>query len=117
MATTTTTPRSSSRVSSEPLAGPDAVQVTDVIAQAVLATPGVERLHAGAFGEVATYLPGRRVAGVRTLEDGYDIHVVLAWGHPVMGTAEAVRAAVQRIAPGRVDVTVEDVAIAGEQES
>lgn len=82
----------------------------DLIATAVLATPGVHALHAGGVGEIATYLPGRRVAGIRTTENGYDVHVVLAWGHPVMSTADAVRAAVQSVAPGRVDVTVEDVA-------
>ena len=86
------------------------MQIADVIAQTVLATPGVQALHAGAFGEVATYLPGRRVAGVRTTNGGYDVHVVTTWGSSVMATAEAVRQAVQRVAPGRVDVTVEDVA-------
>ena len=107
----TTTIRSSSRVSSEPVGqSPEPLQIEDIVAQTVLATPGVAALHAGTFGEVATYLPGRRVAGVRTLDDGYDIHVVTAWGHPVMATADAVRQAVQRVAPGRVDVTVEDVA-------
>ncbi|UIJ35606.1 Asp23/Gls24 family envelope stress response protein [Allobranchiibius sp. GilTou73] len=88
-----------------------------MIAAAVLATPGVHGLHAGAGGEIATYLPGRRVSGVRQLENGYDVHVVLAWGYPVMGTAEAVRAAVQQVVPGRVDVTIADVAAAGEHDS
>ena len=98
-------------MSSEPVGHtPGSSLIVDVIAQTVLATPGVQALHSGSFGEVATYLPGRRVAGVRTLDDGYDIHVVTAWGHPVMATADAVRHAVQRVAPGRVDVTVEDVA-------
>ncbi|MFD4183444.1 hypothetical protein ACFWPB_20405, partial [Rhodococcus sp. NPDC058514] len=36
----------------------------DLIADAVLAVPGVAGLHGGMFGEVATYLPGRRVLGV-----------------------------------------------------
>lgn len=107
--------RSSSHVSSDPTAPPAGSSHTaDVVAAAVMATPGVQGLHAGAFGEVATYLPGRRVAGVRTVEDGYDIHIVLAWGRSASSTAEAVRAAVQRVAPGRVDVTVEDVAAAGD---
>ena len=98
-------------MSSEPVGqAPEPLQIEDIIAQTVLATPGVAALHAGAFGEVATYLPGRRVAGVRTLDNGYDIHVVTAWGYPVTATAEAVRQAVQRVASGRVDVTIEDVA-------
>ncbi|WP_307864609.1 hypothetical protein [Allobranchiibius sp. CTAmp26] len=97
----------------EPQGG--SAQIADVITDAVLATPGVHGLHAGAFGEVATYLPGRRVAGVRTLNDGYDVHIVLAWGATAMTTAQAVRTAVQRVAPGRVDVTIEDVAAADDQ--
>ncbi|KYH45401.1 hypothetical protein [Branchiibius sp. NY16-3462-2] len=101
----------SNHVSSEGVGGGSArPELVDAIAQAVLATPGVQGLHSGRFGEVATYLPGRRVAGVRTAESGSDIHIVVAWGHPVPATADAVRAAVQRVAPGRIDVTVEDVA-------
>ena len=98
-------------MSSEPVGhAPQPLQIEDIIAQTVLATPGVHALHAGTFGEVATYLPGRRVAGVRASDDGYDIHVVTVWGSSVMVTAQAVRQAVQQVAPGRVDVTVEDVA-------
>lgn len=89
----------------------------DQIAAVVLATPGVHDLHAGGAGQVATYLPGRRVTGIRAIDGGYDVHVVLAWGFPVFATAEAVRAAVQVIAPGLVDVTVEDVAAAETQRS
>lgn len=85
--------------------------VTDSIATAVLAVPGVHDLHAGAVGQVATYLPGRRVSGIRAIDDGYDVHIVLAWGHPVSATADAVRAVVQQIRPGPVDVTIEDVAV------
>ncbi len=84
-------------------------ELVDQIAAVVLATPGVHGLHSGGAGGVATYLPGRRVNGIRAIEGGYDVHVVLAWGFPVSATAEAVRAAVQPIAPGRVDVTVQDV--------
>ncbi|MDQ2850140.1 hypothetical protein V3G39_01535 [Dermatophilaceae bacterium Sec6.4] len=88
----------------------------EIIAHAVLATPGVHDLHAGAVGQVATYLPGRRVNGIRARPDkhdadgGYDIHIVLAWGAAALTTADAVRASVQAVAPGRVDVTIEDVA-------
>ncbi|MEO8850811.1 MAG: hypothetical protein ABI360_03675 [Allobranchiibius sp.] len=84
--------------------------VTDSIATAILAIPGVHDLHAGTAGQFATYLPGRRVNGVRAIDGGYDVHIVLAWGHPVSATADAVRAVVQQINPGRVDVTIEDVA-------
>lgn len=85
-------------------------ELVDQIAAVVLATAGVHDLHSGGAGGVATYLPGRRVHGIRAIEGGYDVYVVLAWGFPVFATAEAVRAAVQALAPGRVDVTVQDVA-------
>lgn len=86
-------------------------ELVDQIAAVVLATPGVHDLHPGGTGGVATYLPGRRVTGIRAIDRGYGVHVVLAWGFPVLATADAVRAAVAAIAPGRVDVTVEDVAV------
>lgn len=106
-----------SLVSSEPGGASAQPELIDQIALVVLGTAGVHDLHAGGVGQVATYLPGRRVTGIRTVEDGYDVHVVLAWGFSVSATAAAVRAAVQALAPGRVDVTVEDVAPAPVQQS
>lgn len=98
--------------------GPSSQQpeLIDQIAQAVCATPGVHTLHAGGAGQVATYLPGRRVGGIRAVGNGYDVHVTLAWGFPVVATGEAVRSAVQAVTPGRVDVTVEDVAPPAQQQ-
>lgn len=87
---------------------PAAPQRVEIIAQAVLDTPGVQRLHAGK-DHVVTYLPTRQVRGIRKVDYGYDVHVVLARDCHLMLTVEAVRAAVQALAPGRVDVTVEDV--------
>ena len=37
----------------------------DLVATAALSVSGVLALHPGSFGQVATYLPGRRVEGVR----------------------------------------------------
>jgi len=62
----------------------------------------------GVFGETATYLPGRRVPGVRLTEDVTDIHLSLAYGAPVFATAQQVRTAVAALVPGPVNVTVED---------
>lgn len=83
--------------------------VADVVAAAVLAVPGVHDLHAGVAGEVATYLPGRRVNGIRMREPGCSVHVVLDWGVPVISTTDAVRAAVRPLVSGPVDITVEDI--------
>ena len=76
----------------------------------MLAVPGVSSLHAGVFGEVATYLPGRRVNGVRLGDEACEVHVVLDWGTPVLQTADAVRIAVEHLIDGPVDVTVQDIA-------
>lgn len=84
-------------------------ELADVVADVVLAVPGVAGLHGGMFGEAGTYLPGRRVAGVRLGEDGADIHLSVVFGVPVRETAEAVRRAVAALVPGPVHVSIEDV--------
>ena len=84
-------------------------ELADTVAAAVAAVPGVAGLHPGPHGEVASYLPGRRVPGVRLRPDRCEVHVSLVWGAPVPRTADAVRAAVQRLTGTPVDVTVEDV--------
>ncbi|MEO9323184.1 hypothetical protein ABFT23_06805 [Nocardioides sp. C4-1] len=90
------------------------VEPADLVAAAVLAVPGVRALHGGASGEIGTYLPGRRVAGVRLGADRCSAHVVLDWDADVRQTAEAVRAAVRAVPQAvpegaAVDVIVEDV--------
>jgi uncharacterized alkaline shock family protein YloU len=86
-------------------------QPADRLAAAVLAVPGVAALHPGMFGEVGTYLPGRRVAGIRLTDTAVDVHIVVVFGVPVRATAAAVRATVGALQPGAaVNVTVEDVA-------
>lgn len=82
----------------------------DVLARTILGVRGVSDLHAGVLGEVATYLPGRRVNGVRLRDPGCDIHVILQWGAAVAATAQAIRTAVRDQVTGPVDVTVEDYA-------
>lgn len=85
-------------------------EAADTVADAVLATPGVAGLHPGMFGEVGTYLPGRRVDGVRLGDNDIDVHLTVREGAPVRETAAAVREAVAREFPGQaVNVTVEDV--------
>ena len=96
------------RTSARP-GGRPAAELADAVAAAVRAVPGVAGLHTGVFGEVATYLPGRRVEGVRIGPGGCAVHVVLIWGAPVLATADLVRAAVTPLVGARVDVTVEDV--------
>lgn len=84
-------------------------ETADLVAAAALAVPGVVRLHAGAFGEVGTYLPGRRVVGVKTGAGLTEVHVVLAGDAPVLPVADLVRAAVRPLVSTPVDVFVEDL--------
>jgi hypothetical protein len=84
----------------------------DDIAVLVLAVPGVMRLHSGRFGEVATYLPGRRVTGIKLGDDTIEIHVVVAAQAPIRETAQLIHAAVATLVATPVHVYVEDLAVA-----
>jgi hypothetical protein len=110
-----------------PVAVPVPVEATDVwsgtviepvpttvddIAALVLAVPDVVRLHAGRFGEVATYLPGRRVTGIKVGDDTVEVHVVVAARTPIRQTAQLIHAAVATLVATPVHVYVEDVAVA-----
>ena len=82
----------------------------EVVAATVLAVPGVVRLHGGRFGGLATYLPGRRVIGVRIDEHGTEVHVVVSTDVPPVDTAGRIMRAVSAIAPMPVRVHIEDIA-------
>lgn len=88
------------------MTGPDA----DEVAQAATQVPGVARLHSGRYGEVATYLPGRRVNGVQVGDDRIAVHVVGRLGASLGELGDSVRAAVTPVAHGLpVDVVIEEV--------
>lgn len=87
----------------------DASGTADAVAAAVLAVPGVTSLHGGAFGEVGTYLPGRRVTGVRTQANQIEVHVVVAGDIHVLHVAEQIRAVVAPLAMRPVNVFIEDI--------
>ena len=81
----------------------------DAIAAATLACPAVARLHEGGTWAVATYLPGRRVVGVRVEDRRVLVSVVLASGNSVRSLEAQVRSALAPHAGGRqVDVHVAD---------
>lgn len=84
--------------------------VADLVAAATLAVPGVTALHPGSFGEVATYLPGRRVVGVRLRDEVAEVHVVVAVGAQLLDVAAVVRDAVGPLVGRPVEVVVEDIA-------
>ncbi len=87
----------------------------DAVSTAALSCPQVARLSGGFAGEVATYLPGRRVSGVRLTDDEVEIHIVSRWGLNLPEVADAVREAVRPVAGGlRVSVYVEDIEVPDE---
>jgi hypothetical protein len=89
----------------------DTADDADTVASIARAVPGVAGLHPGPFGEVATHLPGRRVAGVRIDDERIEVHLVLAADAHIRDTAAAVRQAVSTAFGGRrVDVSVNDIA-------
>ena len=71
----------------------------DTVAGLARAVPGVAGLHSGMFGEAATYLPGRRVTGVRITDDHIEVHLVVEAGAPIRATAAEVRERVTNAFP------------------
>lgn len=100
---------------SETAAAPPApLTEADRVAAAVVACPGVVRLSGAGPAPVATYLPGRRVDGVRTDAERVRVAVVARAGVPVAEVAAQIRTAVMDVAAGRpVDVHVADLDVAG----
>lgn len=84
------------------------------IAAAVAGCPAVARLHGGAYGEVATYLPGVLVTGVRAGDEVIAVHVTGVWPATLAEIASQVRAAVEPFGGAiPVSVTVEDLELPG----
>lgn len=82
----------------------------DLIAAAVRGCPAVAGLHGGRFGQSTTYLPGRRVIGVRIAPAEIVVGVVGRYPITVAETAAQIRTVVYALAPGiPVSVTVEDL--------
>jgi hypothetical protein len=82
------------------------------VADAVTAHPAVARLHGGFFGDVATYLPGHRLIGVRIAEPGapVELGVVLHLDRPIPDVVRSLRQQVSLLCGGApVDIVVADV--------
>ena len=88
----------------------DGVDV-DAVAAAVRGGAGVEDLATGALGSVATYLPGRTVAGVAVAQDHMTVQLRSRWGVSTGTVAGQVRSAVAALVGlRRVDIVVADIA-------
>ena len=87
----------------------------DEIAAAARRCPLVVELSGGRFGEVASYLPGHRVVGVRVVDGEVEVHVVAAWGPPLAQVADAVREIVGPLTGGMpAAVFIDDIAVPDE---
>lgn len=87
----------------------DGVDV-DAVAAAVQACPGVSGLDAGRFGEVASYLPGRRVQGVAVRKDSVTAQVRTRWAVPAADLLSQITAVLTPLTGGRrVELVVADI--------
>jgi hypothetical protein len=87
----------------------DGVNV-DGVAAAVQACPGVSGLDGGRFGEVASYLPGRRVRGVAVRTDSVTVQVRSRWGVTAPDLLSQITAVLTPlIGARRVEVVVADI--------
>jgi uncharacterized alkaline shock family protein YloU len=107
-----TTPGDSQGDTSGTAPEPDA----EAVAAAAVACEGVHALTRGSdVVEIATYLPGRRVLGVRVTPGRAEVHIVVRYGANVVEVADRVRAAVLAAVQNsgnlqpQVDVYVDDV--------
>ncbi|MEH1127885.1 hypothetical protein [Micromonospora sp. CPCC 206061] len=88
----------------------DGVDV-DAVATAVRGCPGVLDLYGGPPQLIATYLPGRRVEGVRVDRWAVAVQVRARWGAAVSDLSAQIRAALRPLAGGRrIDIVWADVA-------
>lgn len=83
--------------------------VAENIAEAVLALPGVVDLHSGLFGEVATYLPGRRVSGIAVRDEDGEVHIVADLSHDLQEVAASVRDVAESMTGLPFVVVIEDI--------
>jgi hypothetical protein len=82
----------------------------EMIAGVVLRCAGVSALDGGPYGEVASYLPGRRVVGVVIGDGQVTVRVRAAWGVPAPALAALITTEVSPLAGHRlVDVVIADI--------
>jgi uncharacterized alkaline shock family protein YloU len=109
-ATQVTAPAADS-VSSEPSSSDalvDGVNV-DAVARAVKACAGVSELAGGRFGEIGSYLPGRRVHGVIVHSDVVEISIRARWGVPVADLYGQITSVLADVIDRRIDIQVVDI--------
>jgi hypothetical protein len=97
------------------LTSADPPTLAEQVAAAVGAHPSVVR-HGGTLGDLTTYLPGRRLVGVRldAASEPVELGVVPLLDRPIPGAVRSLRRLVSGMCGGApVDVTVGDVIVPG----
>jgi hypothetical protein len=88
----------------------DGIDVDDIEA-AVLGCPGVAALGSGTIGELATYLPGRRVAGIRVGPELVELEICAAWGPSAQEIARQIWEALAELVTDRpIEIVITDIA-------
>lgn len=83
----------------------------DAISTVVLGCLDVLGLSGGQYGEVATYLPGRRVTGVRITDSQVSVHVVARYGPPLREVSARIHRMLGPLTGGLpVEVVIDDIA-------
>jgi len=86
----------------------------DAVAAAVRGCPAVDDLDGGLLDGTVTYLPGRRVPGIRIADGRIEVHVRGVWDQPVDLIAGQIRQALAALAGSHVvDVVLSDIAEPG----
>jgi hypothetical protein len=82
----------------------------DAVHAAIAGCPGVSSVGSGTVASLTTYLPGRRVAGIRVGPDTLEVEIVALWGTTAHELDTHIR---QVLAPlvsdHRIDITVADI--------
>ena len=92
----------------------DGVNV-DAVHAAVTTCPGVASLGSGTASSLTTYLPGRRLPGIRINPDSVELEIVASWGLSAAEIVRQIRHALTPVVDGRrVDVTIADIQLPSE---
>ena len=82
----------------------------DAVAAAVRCCAGVSALGGGQGGEIATYLPGRKVPGVQVSNGRVRVQIRSRWGVPATDLAALITVVLAPLAGTRpVDVLIADI--------
>jgi hypothetical protein len=87
------------------------VTTADVVVELVTKIPGVFGMHGGTAGQVATFLPGRRIPGVRVSAAGNQVHITLDGSSQVSDVVPLIHDVLATVITGPLDVFIEDIDI------